>query len=93
MESLTFHSTAQGKGRSERDEADSESNSFDKNDEMFEDEMTMLGGKDANVVRVHESDGGGDVNRVKKRRKGVNKPVKVEGAAKANPRFGRFLIR
>jgi hypothetical protein len=33
------------------------------------------------------------VNRVKKRRKGVNKPVKVEGAAKSNPRFGRFLIR
>jgi hypothetical protein len=49
---------------------------------MSEDEMTVLGGKDVDVVRVDESDGGGDVNRVKKRRKGVNKPVKVEGGSK-----------
>ena len=82
MESLTVHSTAQGKGRSERDETDSESNSFDKNDEMSEDEMTVLGGRGEDVVRVDESDGNGDVNRVKKRRKGVNKPVKVEGGSK-----------
>jgi hypothetical protein len=34
---------------------------------MREDEMTVLGGKDADVVRVDESDGGGDVNRVKKK--------------------------
>jgi hypothetical protein len=33
--------TAQGKGRSERDETDSESNSFGKNDEMSEDEMAV----------------------------------------------------
>jgi hypothetical protein len=90
MKSLTIHSTVQG--RSERDGTDSESNSFDKKDEMSEDEMTVLGGKDVDVVRVDESDGGGDVNRVKKRRKGVNKLVKVERAAKANLRFGRFLI-
>jgi hypothetical protein len=56
MDSLSVHSVVQGKGRSERDETDSESNSFDHNDDMSMDEMIVLGGKDADVVTVNESD-------------------------------------
>jgi hypothetical protein len=93
MEPLSVHSVVAAKRRSERDETDSESNSFDKNDDMSEDEMTVLGGRNEDVVRVDECNDGGDVTKVKKRCRGVTKPVKVEGAAKANPRFGRFLIR
>jgi hypothetical protein len=79
MDSLSARSAVQGKGRSERDETDSESNSFDHNDDMSEDEMTVLGGKDADVVTVNESDG----DRAKKSRRGVKMPVKVEGGSKS----------
>jgi hypothetical protein len=47
-----MESTVEGKG------TDSESNSFDKRDDMSEDELTVLGGKigDADNVTIDESD-------------------------------------
>jgi hypothetical protein len=83
MEPLSVHSVVAAKWRSERDETDSESNSFDKNDDMSEDEMTVLGGRGEDVVRVAECNDGGDVTKVKKRHRGVTKPVKVEGGSKS----------
>jgi hypothetical protein len=70
MDSISVRSTVQGKGRNERDKTNSESNSFDHNDDMSEDEMIVLGGKDVDVVTVNESDGdvGGEG---KEPRKGV----------------------
>jgi len=62
----------QGKSN-ESEGTDSESNSFDKNDEMSEDELIVLGGKGA-----AESDGGSGKGG-KKRRRGVKKKVKVQG--------------
>jgi len=55
------------------DGTDSESNSYDKNDEMSEDELTVLGGKGAKTadrVTIHESNDGGGRKRGKKRRRG-----------------------
>jgi hypothetical protein len=85
MDSLSVRSVVQGKGRNERDKSNSESNSFDHNDDMSEDEMIVLGGKDVDVVTVNESDGdvGGDGKRAKKRRRGVKMSVKVEGGNKS----------
>jgi hypothetical protein len=40
-----MESGVQGKGVNQSNEIDSESNSFDKNDDMSEDEMTVLGGR------------------------------------------------
>ena len=65
MEPLSVHSVVAAKRRSEIDETDSESNSFDKNDDMSEDEMTVLGGRGEDVVRVDECNDGGDVTKVK----------------------------
>jgi len=59
---------------------DSESNSFDKRDDMSEDDLTVIGGKDDDLVTVGESDSSGERGgkRGKKRRKGVKINVKTE---------------
>ena len=53
-------------------DTDSESNSFDKRDDMSEDDLTVIGGKDDDLVTVGESDSSGERGgkRGKKRRKG-----------------------
>lgn len=78
-----MESAAQGKGRSSNDEADSESNSFDKKDDMSEDEIEVLGGRDVGFVVADESEDDGDGKGGKKRRKGVMIKVKVEGGSKS----------
>ena len=59
------------------DGTDSESNSYDKNDDMSEDELTVLGGSDR-VTIVESDDDGGGRKRGKKRRRGVKIKVKTE---------------
>jgi hypothetical protein len=59
------------------DGTDSESNSYDKNDDMSEDELTVLGGSD-HVTIVESDDDGGGRKRGKKRRRGVKIKVKTE---------------
>ena len=59
------------------DGTDSESNSYDKNDDMSEDELTVLGGSDR-VTIVESNDDGGGRKRGKKRRRGVKIKVKTE---------------
>ena len=56
----------QGKGVNQSNEIDSESNSFDKNDDMSEDEMTVLGGREIDVVESNND----DKRKAKKRHKG-----------------------
>jgi hypothetical protein len=56
----------QGKGVNQSNEIDSESNSFDKNDDMSEDEMTVLGWREIDVVESNND----DKRKAKKRRKG-----------------------
>jgi hypothetical protein len=61
-----MESGVQGKGVNQSNEIDSESNSFDKNDDMSEDEMTVLGGREIDVVESNND----DKRKAKKRRKG-----------------------
>ena len=62
-----MESGVQGEGVNQSNEIDSESNSFDKNDDMSEDEMTVLGGREIDVVESNND----DKRKAKKRRKGV----------------------
>jgi hypothetical protein len=61
-----MESSVQGKGVNQSNEIDSESNSFDKNDDMSEDEMTVLGWREIDVVESNND----DKRKAKKRRKG-----------------------
>ena len=61
-----MESGVQGKGVNQSNEIDSESNSFDKNDDMSEDEMIVLGGREIDVVESNND----DKRKAKKRRKG-----------------------
>jgi hypothetical protein len=62
-----MESGVQGKGVNQSNEIDSESNSFDKNDDMSEDEMVVLGGREIDVVESNND----DKRKAKKRSKGV----------------------
>jgi hypothetical protein len=70
-------------GRSKNNETDSESNSFDKNDDMSEDDLTVLGGKGTDLPTMDGSEDDDGQKSGKKRGRGVKKKVKVEGGTKA----------
>jgi len=71
----------EGKGRTASDGTDSESNSFDKRDDMSEDELVVLGGKiDDSVdnVNIDESEDNRSKQGVKRRRKRVKMKATTE---------------
>ena len=55
------------------DGTDSESNSYDKNDDMSEDELTVLGGSDRVTIVESDDDGGGRKKREEKTQRGKDK--------------------
>ena len=70
-----MESAVEGKG------TDSESNSFDKRDDMSEDELVVLGGKiddSADNVNIDESEDNGSKKGVKRRRKRVQMKATAE---------------
>jgi hypothetical protein len=73
------------------DGTDSESNSYDKNDDMSEDELTVLGGSDR-VTIVESDDDGGGRKRGKKRRRGVKIKLKQKESTGRHPKFGMSLM-
>lgn len=71
----------EGKGRTASDGTDSESNSFDKRDDMTEDELVVLGGKiDDSVdnVNIDDSEDNRSKQGVKRRRKRVKMKATAE---------------
>jgi hypothetical protein len=76
-----MESAVEGKGRNASDGTDSESNSFDKRDDMSEDELVVLGGKiddSADNVNIDESEDNGSKKGVKRRRKRVQMKATAE---------------
>lgn len=76
-----MESAVEGKGRTASDGTDSESNSFDKRDDMSEDELVVLGGKiDDSVdnVNIDESEDNRSKQGVKRRRKRVKMKATAE---------------
>jgi hypothetical protein len=81
-----MESTVEGKG------TDSESNSFDKRDDMSEDELTVLGGKigDADNVTIDESD---DSKSKRGSKEGARRWRLLKWAKGENLKFGMSLLR